>query len=185
MEKLNDYGGDFIPDLKIEDFAPEVLARMVRMYTKIYQAMDGFWYLTIMDKISNQAALDCDIGAWEKTAPYEMKRISELLNIHGNDVTTLMKAIQFTPWFISSDYETELISRNHAIITVTRCTTLLALEREGKGREKEICTVFEPMVFKLYAGFFNPDIKIKCLKAPPRKRHDGICCRWEFKLGDA
>ena len=39
MEKPNDYRGDLIPGLKIEDFSPDVLARMVRMYCRMYQAM--------------------------------------------------------------------------------------------------------------------------------------------------
>ena len=138
MEQLNDYRGSLIPGLKIEDFSPEVLARMVRTYCRMYQAMDGFWYLTIMDKINNETAFDMDVGTWEKVCPYEMKRITELLDIHGNDVSTLMKAMQLIPWFISSEYGIEMINDNHAILTVTRCTTLLALEREGKGREKEI-----------------------------------------------
>jgi len=182
MEQLNDYRGSLIPGLKIENFSPEVLARMVRTYCRMYQAMDGFWYLTIMDKINNETAFDMDVGTWEKVCPYEMKRITETLNIQGNDVSTLMKAMQLIPWFISSEYGIEMINDNHAILTVTRCTTLLALEREAKGREKEICTVFEPMVFQLYADFFNPKIKVTHLIVPPRENPADVCCQWEFKL---
>lgn len=182
MRKLKDYSGNIKPDIKLEDFSPETLARMVKMYTKMYQAMDGFWYLSIMDKISNETAFNMDVDTWRKVCPYEMKRITRTLNISGNTVATLMKAIQFTPWFMSSDYVVEMINENHAILTVTRCTTLAALENEGQGREVEICTVFEPIVFKLYAEFFNPDIAVRHLVAPPRSSSSGICCQWEFKL---
>ena len=61
---------------------------------------------------------------------------------------------------------------------------LEALEKEGGGRESQICRMVEPQVFKGYASFFNPRIETKPLKLPPRKRKDGICCQWEFKLED-
>jgi uncharacterized protein DUF6125 len=180
MRKLKDYSGNIKPGIRLEDFTPETLARMVKLYSKLYQAMDGFWYLTIMDKINNETAFNMDVDTWRKVCPYEMKRITETLNISGNNVAALMKAIQFTPWFMSSEYIVEMINENHAILTVTKCTTLTALEKEGQGREIEICTVFEPMVFQLYANYFNPDITVQYLVAPPRASSSGICCQWEF-----
>ena len=74
----------------------------------------------------------------------------------------------------------DIKNHDNAMFTITHCPTLEALEREGEGREKEICRIVEPVVLKCYASFFNLDIEVKGLKMPPRKSKDGDCCQWEF-----
>ena len=76
----------------------------------------------------------------------------------------------------------EILSSKNAILTITHCPTLLALEKEGKGRENEICNMVDPKLFKDFASYFNPNIKVKSLKLPPRQSESDICCQWEFKL---
>jgi len=112
-----------------------------------------------------------------------MAKITKQLNIQGNDVIALMKALQLTPWFGNTVRKIEMQDKNTAMLTFTSCGTLDALEKEGEGREKEICQIFEPVFFQRYASFFNPDIEVKCLKSPPRKSKDEICCQWQFNCG--
>jgi len=183
MKTLPDYSGEFLPNLKPNDFSPGTLADLIALYAKLYTALDGFWYLTIKERVSNDEALACDWGTWEKLCKYEMAKITKLLNIQGSDVMALMKAMQITPSFQNTEHRIEMENQSTAVLTVTRCPTLSALEKEGEGRENEICKIFEPIVFKHYASFFDPDIKIKCLKSPPRKSRDEICCQWEFTGG--
>ena len=180
MRNLADYSGQFLPNLKPNDFSPDTLANLLTLYAKLYMALDGFWYLTLKERVSNKEALACDKGTWEKLCKYEMVKITELLNIHGRDILTLMKAMQVTPWFQNTEHQIEITKQNTAMLTITRCSTLDALEKEGEGRENEICNMFEPIVFNRYASFFNPDIEVRCLKSPPRSSKDEICCQWEF-----
>jgi hypothetical protein len=180
MAKLNDYGGQFRPDLKLSDFSADALAELVTLYSKLYVAMDGFWYLTVKERASNEEALACDFRTWERACKYEMAKITTQLNIHGNNVVALVKAIQMTPWFRKLQFELNVKDDNNAVLTVSYCATLSALEKEGEGRESEICNLFEPKMFENYASFFNPDIRVKCLKSPPRESQDEICCQWEF-----
>ena len=183
MKKLNDYSGQFFPDLKLGDFSLDTLAKLSGLYCKLYIAMDGFWYLTIKERISNKEALAFDILVWERLCKYEMAKITKQLNIMGNDVIALMKALQFVPWTQQMQYKMEAENHNRVTLTVTDCPTLDALEKEGAGREDEICNVVEAKVFEGYASFFNPDIEVRCLKSPPRKSKDEICCQWEFTCG--
>ena len=180
MEKLNDYSGQFLPDLKLSDFSHDALAMLSELYCKLYIAVDGFWYLTLKERISNQEALASDILVWKKVCNYEMARITKQLNIQGNDVIALIKAFQFTPWMQQMQHKIEVEGSGRAVFTVTSCPTLTALEKEGEGRENEICGIVESKILEGYASFFSPDIKVKCLKLPPRKRKDEICCQWEF-----
>ena len=183
MRKLDDYSGEFLRDLKFSDFSSDTLAELLTLYCKLYMALDGFWYLTIKERISNEEALACDISTWERASKYEMAKITKQLNIQGKDVIALMKAIQITPWLQQTQFEIDVKNHNNAMLTVIHCPTLDALEREGEGRENEICNMVDRRLFKDYASFFNPNIEVKCLKLPPRKSKDEICCQWEFNLG--
>lgn len=182
MKALEDYSGEFLPNLKLEDFSHDTLVKLLTLYSQLYIAMDGFWYLAVMERSSNKEALACDMRAWERMVNYEMKRITEGLNIRGNDVIAFMKALQITPWCQKMQYKIDIENENKATLTVTYCPTLDALEKEGKGREVQTCTVVEPWAMKQYASFFNPDMQVKCLKSPPRKNKDDICCQWAFRL---
>ncbi len=182
MNKLSDCSGELIPDLKFSDFSYDTLVELLNLYSRFYMALDGFWYLTIKDRVSNQEALACDISAWEKVGKYELSRITRLLNIQGNDIAAFVKSMQISPWFRAIESKFEFSDKNNAILTVTHCPILNALEKEGEGRENQICNIFEPKLLKDYAGFFNPNIKVKCLKSPPRENNAGICCQWQFTL---
>jgi len=182
LEKISDYSGQFRPEIKLEDFSSDTLSKLGEMYSKLYMALDGFWYLTVMERLGNDEALACDIKTWESQAKYEMAKITKQLNIEGNDVIALMKALQFSPWSLQQQYQIDIKDKNNATLTITHCPTLDALEKEGQGRENEICNIVDLKLFKYFASFFNPDAEIKCLKSPPRKSKDEICCQWEFKL---
>ena len=91
MEKLFDYSREPIPDLKFTDFSYETLIELLKLYSQFYMALDGFWYLTIKDRLSNEEALTCDIKVWEKMWKYELSRITKLLNIQGNDIAAFAK----------------------------------------------------------------------------------------------
>ena len=179
---LEDYSGEFDPDISFEKFSKDTLVGLLKTYTKIYLAIDGFWYLSIKNRINDDEALACDMWVWERAVKYELDRLTKILKIQGNDVITFVKALQVSPWFWVYKHKLEVKSKNHAILTITDCPTLTALEKEGAGREEKICKIIEPMVFKKYAEYFNPNIEVQYLKLPPRKSKDEICCQWDFNL---
>ena len=47
MSGLRDYSGQLNPNIKVEDFSKDVLVKMVKMYGKLYLAVDGSWYLSV------------------------------------------------------------------------------------------------------------------------------------------
>jgi len=93
-----------------------------------------------------------------------------------------MKYIQVCPWMWIYQYEIDIRSNDHAIVTFYTCPTLFALEKEGTGREKRICQELEPRIMALIAHYFNPDMKVTGLKVPPRTSYSDVCCQWEYKL---
>lgn len=184
MKKLNDYSGQFLPDLKIGDFSASALEKLLGLYSQLYSAVDGFWYLVVKERWSNDAALDCDLWVWDRMAKYEMKNITKQLNIQGRDITALMKAIQLSPWSWRADIKIDIENQNSAVYSVIRCKVLEYMEKEGEGREYQICHIVEPRLLSCYASFFNPNIEVKCLKVPPREDQEGPCCQWRFTLNE-
>ena len=182
MSRLRDYSGQLNPNIKVEDFSKDVLVKMVKMYGKLYLAVDGFWYLSVKEKVNNDMALACDFWVWGKQCKNEMERITKLLNIQGKDVVSFFKAFQFSPWIWNMEYKMEVKNDKLGILTVIQCSTLEALEREGEGREKTFCKDVEPVMFKMYVDCFNSKIEVKHLRVPPRKNKDEIACQWEFKM---
>jgi len=184
VAELVDYSGKFDPEFSYDKLSKETLLKLLEGYAGYMLRIDAYWYLTVMDKWGNDEALDCDRRVWlegKKLSLYEAKTISSLLNIHGDDVTTVMKYVQSCPgsWF--QDYEIDIKSNNHAILTFLTCPTLFAIEKEGTGREGLICQI-DSQYWSTVAHYFNPNIEVNGLKVPPRTNYSDICCRWEFKL---
>lgn len=182
LKSLQEHSESSTPEMRLEELSREALIDLVKLYSKLYMALDGFWYLAVKERNSDDEALACDFWAWEKIARYEMKHLTAALKIQEKDVAAFMKAFQLVPWIWNMEQKVEIRGNDYALLTVPRCLTLEALEKEGEGREARICGLIEPKVFKDYASFFNPDIEVKCLKSPPRKSKDDVCCQWEFRL---
>jgi len=182
MKELEDYSGDYIPDLKLSDFSPQTLDKIVTLQGKVYLALDGFWYLAVKELFGNEKAFVCDMWAWEKVCKHEMELITTQLNIRGNSVIDLMKALQITSWMQTMKYSIEVSNPDRAILTINYCPILEGLEREGEGREEQICNVAGHRIFKYYASYFNHDIQVKGLRIAARTIKDDIYCQWEFSL---
>ena len=181
-EFLSDYSGEFKADFSHDDLSREALVRILKANSNYLRRLDATWYVTIMKKRGNDLAFECDTEIWEKFINYELDVVCETLNIQGNDVAAMIKAMQATPWMWVHNRKFEMKDKNRAVITYRDCQTLLHLEKEGTERWGTICHVLERRLFELTAKYFNPKIKVNALKLPPRKRGSEICCQWEFKL---
>jgi len=182
LKEISEYSGGFDCDFSYSKFTKETLLRLLKIYGQFIHKRDGHWYSTVMKKWGNDEALECDIKVWEEAQLYFMNTCSSLLNIHGDDVVTLMKYMQADPWAFVADRKPDIKNNNHAILTVHTCPILFAIEKEGTGREELQCQQIEPKVFGTMAHYFNPDIIVTPLKVPPRTDYSDICCQWEFKL---
>ena len=184
MEKLEDYSGEYKPDLKLTDFTQEALVRLIVAAGKLYLGADGMWTTVIRKRYGEEVALSCSKEVWETNWKHEVVRPCEAMNIKGNDVATAFKHLQIDPGFaVMFDCEFDLINKNHGIFTVTRCNGLDYCERHNNTwLQKLMCEELDEPLFQRSAAYFNPDIKVTALKLPPRKSKSDIACRWEYKL---
>ena len=183
MKKLDDYGGEFLPDLKLSDFSPDALVQLLKLYSKLYMAMDGFWYLAVKERADDREALACDIRVWEEMVKYETLMLRRQLKIRGNDIASLMKVTQLCPWFQLTVSSVEIEDSKRATLTVTYYPTLESLESKSRWAEYQTCNVVCRRINENIAPQFSPEIEVRCLRLPPRESRDAICCQWEFRLG--
>jgi len=179
---LYDYSGEFDPNFDYDKMSKEGLIGLLATYSDYIRRLDGHWYLSMMNRCGNDTAFACDSEVWERMVLHELKIARDQLNIKGDDTVAVAKVFQASPWFWMYNCDIDLKSRDHLIITYKSCPTLFALEREGAGREKQICVDLEMKIFMKMAHFYNPDMKVTALKLPPRSGPTDICCRWEFRI---
>ena len=183
MKELRDYSGEFAPDIRFQDFSKDTLAELLRVYSQVIQATDGLWYLAIKERRGDEDAFACDLWAAPRVVGIMVEEVAKLLKIQGKDIPAVMKYLQVAPWLGTYQYKVELKKANQGILITNHCPTLAALEREGEGREKNICQmVCGGLIYRKIADFFNPDIEVNALKLPPREGEEETCCEWEFKL---
>jgi len=169
-------------DLKLEVLPRDSLIGMVRLYSRLMMDIDGFWFLSMKDRVGNEEAVACDNWVWGKVVKKMLDDLAKLVGVEGRDVVDFMTVIQATPLHYVVEEKMEAQNRNQATITVTYCPTLAALEKEDAGRDILHCRLACSVTRATHAKLFNPAMEVKCLTMPPRRNKQGIFCRWEYKI---
>ncbi len=186
MKELNDYSGEFQPNLKLSDFSKEALIQLIRAAAKCYGAQTSFWYSAAKELYGEEVANRLQEHVWLKggASESELRNICTALNISGHDIASYFKFLQMTPIDATMmDLDFELKDPNHGTLTVTRCYTLALLERtRDLAFQKNLCEVIDARGFQLGGTWFNPRMKVTPVKLPPRRSKQDIACKWEFVL---
>lgn len=181
MGDMNDYAGPFRADLSWECFSEEMRLKGLDLYRKMFLAVDGFWYLAAKERFGNEVAMELDLWVWEKHMRYELKHLTRMFNITGQDVEAFFKVSQLMAVAGNIKMEMELLTKNHGIMRATHCPTIDALVKEGAGREQNFCRVIEQRMMDFQTAFFNPNMKAVPIRIPPETLGCGIYCEWEIK----
>lgn len=168
--------------VQLERLSKAELIELVRLYSKLFLALDGFWYLAVKQLVNEETATACDLWVWDKYSRYEFKKIMPLRNITGNDLEAFAAAFRFSPWISNLNCKFTLEGKNKLTFTVLECPTLEAIKREGTGRENTFCQQVESHLFQTIIQSFNPKGKAIALELPPATSTDNICCRWQFVI---
>jgi hypothetical protein len=170
-------------DVKLDSLSKRELVDLVKLSSRMILALDGFWYLTVKDLAGNDKALDRDNWVWEKVMKFYVGELAKLLGVQGRDVADYMKVMHPRPEGLVLEEKVEILNRNDAIRTVTYCPTIVAMEKEGEGRDAVHCSATCSEMRKKHSKLFNPAIQVTCLKIPPRKGKDDVFCQFEYKIG--
>jgi len=169
-------------DSKLESLSRDELIELVKLSSRMILALDGFWYLSVKELAGNDKALDRDNWVWDKVMKFYLGELAGLLSVRGRDVADYMKVMGPRPEGLVLEEKVEILNRNDAIRTVTYCPTIVAMEKEGEGRDAFHCTAACAQMRGKHSKLFNPAIKVTCLKKPPRNSKDDIFCQFEYKI---
>ena len=155
------------------------LVSLIEAYSKLYIALDGLWFLSVEEECGYDVATKLDVKVWESLAPREAKRISNVRKVTEGGIEAVIEAFKLRPTFLTKEYEV-IREENRAIVRVTKCRSLDAMERDK--REVSSCIRVLESVYPKFASSIDSRVKLRVLKAPPRKSAGDICCEWEIEI---
>ena len=162
----------------ILDLPKEDLISLIKVHSRLFLALDGFWFLAIKERYGYDDALEVDTTAWDGYYPYEAKKIRKQIGITDVDIAGIIDCLKYSPIWHCGTHKIEL-DPERGVFSFYDCPSLLAMERAGY---KPTCEPAGTAVFNTYAKSLNPRIKVKFLRGPPRKSSEDVSCEWEFKL---
>ena len=136
--ELNDYHGEFNPDLKPEDFSKDALIRLVEIAGKNLTEDSGLWYQLVREKYGLEVATDFFQKVWTKKDSKgivdDMRRLLPAFNIKGNDIATVFKYLQLTSalGIFNFPLKFEMKNKNYGTMTIPECKSLNYFEKHGK-----------------------------------------------------
>ena len=157
----------------------EELVDLIGEYMKLYMALDGLWFLSVEKEFGHDVTMKLDVEVWDSLIPREAKRISNVRKIEEGSIEAVIEAFKFRPSFLTKEYNV-IKDKNRAIVQVTRCRSLHAMERDK--REVSSCSRVLENVYPKFAKGIDSRVKFRVLKAPPRKSSDDTCCEWEIEI---
>jgi hypothetical protein len=156
----------------------EQLARFLFLQLRNLWTVDGLYFLGIEEAYGTEAATRIDARVWEVMGKIEARKLKEFLHITGDDIPSMMKALQHTSWALDLEDKEIVVEKNHAVVRNVRCR--VQNTRREKGLEEFGCKQVRHGFLKAFAKEFNPAIVVKCNVCPPDAHPENLWCEWEF-----
>ena len=189
--ELDDYSGEFQPDLHLSDFSKEGLMKLVEIGGSIYGAVNRQWYKAAIKRFGQKVADEMHHEVWFAeggAGDHENHVISTLMGFAGEDAeTTPMKVWQCLPAMSSRmTLVFEQQGPHEWAMHTPQCDVPETGEREGPAVMRfmcdKICGHLELFGFRHGAARWNEKIRIDPEKLPPRASKDEPHCRWRIAL---
>jgi hypothetical protein len=164
----------------IKEIPKDKIADFVFMHLRNMWAVDGLYYLFIEEKWGTKEATEIDRKVWEIMGKIEARKIKELLNIKGDDIPTVMKALSYSGWSMDLEDKEIEIKKDKGIVRNIQCR--VQNTRLKKGLTEFACKPVRWGFLKAFAKEFNPKIQVECIVCPPDEHSDNLWCEWEFIL---
>ena len=171
-----------LPPADLDRLSKAALVELVKLYSKLFLAMDGFWYLAIKEMMNEDTETEVDLWVWDKYARYEAKRLPPLVGAEGDDLARFATAFGYSPWFSNLNHEFTREGNGALTLTVHDCPSLDGMKREGLGREKTFCHQVEQKLLEMVSRAFNPNVEVTPVELPLKPTEDSFCCRWRFAV---
>ena len=128
---------------------------------------------------------DVAIDLWMGASPVYTHRMRRLMGIEGDDVPTMMKALQLDVGFVHQYMHVHYNVNDpwHGEFWLEHCGALLNLEEHGPERVFGMCHTIEDPTFDATAFATNPRARIRPIHRPPREPAGRVPhCHWTITI---
>ena len=165
----------------IDNLPRELLLKVIDVYAKAWQAMDGAYFLALEKKYGMDVAIEMDKEAWKIFSPIEARRIMKEFDIPANGgLKSLERALGYRVYARLNKQSFEWADKNTLHFTMNECRVQVA--RNRKGLPDFPCRPVGEIEYSYFAGTIDPRIKTRCVFCPPGEHPEDAYCRWEFTL---
>ena len=158
----------------------EQLSEFLFLHLRNLWTVDGLYFLGIEEAYGTEVATSIDTHVWEVMGKIEARKLKEFLKLTGNDIPSMMKALQYSSWALDLEDKEIVVEKNRAIVRNVRCR--VQNTRREKGLGEFGCKPVRFGFLKAFAKEFNPGIVVKCTVCPPDTHAENLWCEWEFTL---
>lgn len=152
-KNYRDMSGPFDPDLRFEDFSKEFLLELINVYQYAWVQLATKFMDSIAQRYGYQMAEDINPDAWRRMSKKVNPYYARVGKIPMKTVVDSVKALQLPlDNTIGPIYRMQykVINKNHVIMTLPRCRTLEAIERDDPSRIPKICQKLEQIMIEHY-----------------------------------
>jgi hypothetical protein len=165
----------------IDNLPREQLLKVIDVYAKAWQAMDGAYFLALEKKYGMDVAIEMDKEAWKIFSPIEARRIMKEFDIPANGgLKSLQRALGYRVYARLNKQSFEWADKNTLHFTMNECRVQVA--RNRKGLPDFPCRPVGEIEYSYFAETIDPRIKTRCVFCPPGEHPKDAYCRWEFTL---
>jgi hypothetical protein len=191
--ELDDYSGEFVPDLHLSDFSKEGLMKLVEVGGAIYGDVNRQWYKAAIKRFGQKVADEMHHEVWFAeggAGDHENHVISNLMGFaEESSETTAMKVWQCLPAMSARmTLVFERAGEHEWTMQTPQCHVPETGEREGPAVMAymcdKICGHLELFGFRHGAARWNEKIRIDPEKLPPRASEDEPHCKWRIRMTD-
>lgn len=167
----------------IESLSRERLLKLIEVYAKSWQALDGVWFQSIEQKFGMEEAMRHDANAWRRYTELEAKRIKAFLGLEElGGLEGLRQALSLR-FYAGLNKDEIHIEGNKLVYRMLECRVQTA--RTRKGMPLHPCKPVGEIEYAGFAKVIDRRITCRALSCYPDVTDPGCHCAWEFTLQEA
>lgn len=164
-----------------EGCSKKELLKIIDVYAKAWQAMDGAYFLALEERYGIETAMEIDKAAWKTFSPIEAGRIAKEFDIPPRGgLKALEKALTYRVYAALNKQSTKWSNKNTLVFTMEECRVQAA--RSRKGLPEFPCKQVGLVEYTEFAKSIDPRIRTRCVHCPPDNHPSEAYCSWEFTL---